>query len=214
MTKNLKISLALVVIAVAAVLVIAAPSKEDGNTAAPTSPAEQEQRLVRDDSPKLTDGTEATFVEFLDFECEACGAWYPVIEDLKATYGDRISFVVRYMPLHTSSVNAAKAAEAAGEQGKYKEMFDILFQRQTDWGHKDTPEEQKLFGYAEELDLDMAQFRTDFDSAEVAARIEQSTADGKSLGVQGTPTMFLDGKKISPETPDDLASAFEAAVAK
>jgi len=214
MTKNVKLTLTLVVLAVATLAVVAVSSGDDPETAAPKTPAERENRLVRDDSPRLSEGTEATFVEFLDFECEACGAVYPTIEELKDTYGDRVSFVVRYMPLHTSSLNAAKAAEAAGVQGKYEEMYDVLFQRQTEWGHKDVPEEQKFFDYAQELGLDMAQFRTDFDDPDVQARIEQSQADGRSLGVTGTPTMFMDGTKLEVNSIEELEAAFEAAVAK
>lgn len=101
----------------------------------------------------------------------------------KSTYGDRVSFVVRYMPLHIRSINAAKAAEAAGAQGRYVEMYDVLFQRQDDWGHQATPEEAKFFDYAEELGLDMDQFRTDFDDPATAERIRQSEIDGRSHGV-------------------------------
>ncbi|WP_420197541.1 DsbA family protein, partial [Dietzia maris] len=69
--------------------------------------------LVREDSPRLSEGGDAVFVEFLDFECEACIALYPTIEDLREQYGDRVTFVVRHMPLHDNSMAAALAAEAA-----------------------------------------------------------------------------------------------------
>lgn len=213
MTKNLKISLALVALAALAIVAVALSSDDEPTATAEPSAAGQSEFLVRADSPRLSSGTKATFVEFLDFECEACGALYPTIEELKDTYGDDVAFVVRYMPLHTSSVNAAKAAEAAGAQDKFKVMYDILFQRQVDWGHQEVAEEQKFFDYAEEIGLDMTQFETDFNSAEIADRIAQSEADGRALGVQGTPTMFLDGTKLEPRSYEDFTSAFEAAVA-
>ena len=210
MSKNLKLSLALVALAVLAVLAIATLSGDDEEPVAAGD--DRTDLLVRPDSPRLTDGEDATFVEFLDFECEACGSLYPTIEQLKETYGDQVSFVVRYMPLHVSSVNAARAAEAAGAQGEFEAMYDVLFQRQAEWGEQSSPEEDRFFEYAEELDLDMDQFRADFDDPATLERIEQSEADGRALGVTSTPTMFLDGERLEPETLDDLIAAFDAAV--
>ncbi len=226
MNRNTKISIGLVAAAVAAFAVVALLSGrgDDGETVAadqersiettsdgPIDP--NDERLVREDSPRLSEGTDAVFVEFLDFECEACGAIYPTIDELKSTYGDRVSFVVRYMPLHTSSMNAAKAAEAAGAQGRYVDMFDVLFQRQANWGHQNTPEEAKFFTYAEELGLDMDQFRADFDDPATEERIRQSEIDGRSLGVTGTPTMFMDGVLLEPKTLEELTAAFDDAIA-
>ncbi len=210
MSKNLKISIALVAAAVVVLFGVAAFTGDD-EPDAPNDATERAELLVRPDSPRLTDGPNAVFVEFLDFECEACGAIYPTIKQLEETYGDQITFVVRYMPLHVSSVNAARAAEAAGQQGQYEAMYDLLFQRQTEWSHQPSPEEDRFFAYAEELGLDMTQFRTDYDDPATLARIEQSETDGKALGVTSTPTMFLDGERLEPETLDDLLAAFDAA---
>jgi protein-disulfide isomerase len=211
-SKNLKLSLALVVVTVAAVLGFAALTGEE-EPEAPETATERDELLVRPDSQRLTDGPNATFVEFLDFECEACGALYPTIEELKETYGDRITFVVRYMPLHASSVNASRAAEAAAAQGRFEDMYDMLFQTQAQWGEQQTPEEDLFFEFAEELGLDMEQFRADYDDPATLARIEQSEDDGRALGVTGTPTMFMDGELLEPETLDDLVAAFDAAAA-
>ena len=211
MNKNVKWSLVVIAIAVAAVLIAAAVS--GGDPEAPKTASERDERLVRSDSPRLTNGTKATFVEFLDFECEACGALYPTIENLKARYGDRVAFVVRYMPLHVSSMNAARAAEAAGVQGKYEAMYDVLFQKQAEWGHQNSPEEAKFFGYAQQLGLDMTKFRADYDDPAVRDRIEQSEVDARSLGVTGTPTMFMNGVRLEPKTIADLTAAFDAALA-
>ena len=211
MNKNLKLSVGLIALAAAAVLAVAIMGGDDDVPAA--TDENRDELLVRSDSPRLSEGAEATFVEFLDFECEGCGALYPTIEDLRETYGDRVSFVVRYMPLHTSSVNAARAAEAARLQGEFEAMYDLLFQRQADWGHQDTPQEAAFFEYAEELGLDMDQFRSDYDDPATLARIEQSERDGRALGVTATPTMFIDGERLEPETLDELIAAFDAAVA-
>ena len=211
MSKNVKLSIALVVVAVATLLGVAALSGDD-EPEAPESAAERDELLVRDDSPRLSDGAEATFVEFLDFECPSCAALHPTIDALQEEYGDEVTFVVRHLPLHTSSVNAARAAEAAGAQGEFEAMYDVLFQRQGEWAGQSDPEEQRFFDYAEELGLDMDQFRADYDDPATLERIEQSEADARALGVTGTPTMFMDGEELEPETIQDLVASFDAAV--
>ena len=168
--------------------------------------------LVREDSPRLADGGEAVFVEFLDFECEACLALYPVIEDLREEYGDRVTFVVRHMPLHGNSVNAALAAEAAAEQGEFEAMYHRLFETAEQWGHQEASQRETFFGYAEDLGLDMDRFESVYDDPATLERIEQSQRDGQALGVQGTPTFFLDGQLLQPESVTDLEEAFDAAL--
>ena len=213
MSRNTKLSIGLVLAAVVVLVVVAAVTSGDDEPDAPESAAEQDRLLVRPDSQRLTDGPDATFVEFLDFECEACGALYPTMEQLEETYGDRVTFVVRYMPLHASSVNAAKAAEAAAAQGQFAAMYDMLFQRQTEWAEQQQPEVDRFFQYAEELGLDMDQFRADFEDPATLERVEQSEADGRALGVDSTPTLFLDGELLEPESLDELIAALDAAVA-
>ena len=178
-----------------------------------TNPArDNAELLVREDSPRLSDGDEAVFVEFLDFECEACIALYPAIEDLREEYGDRITFVVRHMPLHGNSVNAALAAEAAAEQGEFETMYHRLFETDQEWGHKETPQRETFFGYAEDLGLNMDRFESVYDDPGTLERIEQSQRDGQALGVQGTPTFFLDGQLLQPQSITDLEDAFDAAL--
>mgnify|MGYP003521001359 CR=1 FL=1 len=130
MSKSLKLSLAIIVAAaVTLVIVLVATNDGDPDTEPTTGNADQtSELLVRDDSPRLTSGTEAVFVEFLDFECEGCLAVYPLIEDLRDRYEDRVTFVVRHMPLHTNSVAAALVAEAAAEQGEFEAMYQRLFE--------------------------------------------------------------------------------------
>ena len=192
-------------------LMITGGDDEPTPEAAPTGP-DVAELLVREDSPRLSEGGEAVFVEFLDFECEGCLAVYPVIEDLREEYGDRITFVVRHMPLHGNSVNAALAAEAAAEQGEFEAMYQRLFESAEEWGHSDTSQRETFFDYAEELDLDMEQFETAFDDPATLERIEQSQQDGQALGVSGTPSFFLDGEPLQPQTEDDLREAFDAAL--
>lgn len=212
MSKSLKLSMAMIV-AVLVALVAAVTFSRAGEEAAPTgSGSGASAPLVRDDSPRLTSGKKAVFVEYLDFECEACGAAHPVMTDLREKYGNDVTFVVRYLPLHGNSMNAALAAEAAREQGKFEEMHDKLFETQAEWSHSESSKEKTFEGYAQELALDMKQYRASLKDPAAAQRIEQSTKDAQTLGVTGTPTFFLDGKKIEPTTIADFETKLDAAI--
>ena len=213
MSKNLKISLALVAVAAVAVLVVANTGGDDPAVTA-TAGDTREERLVRPDSPRLNvaDG-DVTFVEFLDFECEACGAAYPAIEKLREDYGDRVTFVVRYMPLHNNSEAASRAAEAAAAQGQFEAMYDRLFETQAQWGEKRTSQEEVFFGFAEDLGLDMERFRADYDDPATLARVRRDKVDGEALGVTGTPTFFLNGEKVEVSSFDELVDQIDDALA-
>lgn len=212
MSKSLKLSMAMIV-AVLVALVAAVTFSRAGEEPAPTgSGSGASAPLVRDDSPRLTSGKKAVFVEYLDFECEACGAAHPVMTDLREKYGNDVTFVVRYLPLHGNSMNAALAAEAAREQGKFEEMHDKLFETQAEWSHSESSKEKTFEGYAQELGLDMKQYRASLKDPAAAQRIEQSKKDAQTLGVTGTPTFFLDGEKIEPTTIADFETKLDAAI--
>lgn len=214
MSKNVKISLAMVALAAVAVLVVANTGTDDGATT-PAGGDTRVNRLVRPDSQRLSvaaDG-KVTFVEFLDFECEACGAAYPAIEQLRERYGDRVTFVVRNFPLHNNSEAAARAAEAAAGQGKFEEMYDKLFQTQSQWGEKSTSQQEVFFGYAAGLGLDMARFRAVYDDPATLERIRRDKADGQALGVTGTPTFFLNGDKVAVSSIAGLSRQIDSALA-
>ncbi|WP_299303209.1 thioredoxin domain-containing protein, partial [uncultured Brachybacterium sp.] len=136
MSRSVKLTLGLIAVAalVFAGFVIFLDPKED-QTAPSEATGTATGQLVREDSPRLSEGGEAVFVEYLDFECEACLSLYPAVEEIRAEYGDRVTFVVRYLPLHGNSVEAAKAAEAAGEQGEFEAMYKALFDNAAEWSH-------------------------------------------------------------------------------
>ena len=216
MTRNLKICLALVgvfVVGVAAMLLIDR-SGPGGDTPVAGSGSSVH---VRPDSHRLNtapDG-EVTFVEFLDFECEACAAFYPLIEKLRGDYGDRVTFVARYFPLpsHYNAERAARAVEAAARQGRFEQMYQKMYETQRVWGEQRTPKDAVFRGFAADLGLDLAKFDTDYDSPAVSDRVRADFADGTALGVQGTPTFFLNGEKLSPRSYEDFTRALDAALA-
>ena len=211
MSKNLKLSVALVIGAIVVALVAA----NAGGDAEPEVEATSERadRLVRPDSQRLSEGSsDAVFVEFLDFECEACRAAHPAIEELRARYGDELTFVVRNFPLHANSEAAARAAEAAAAQGEFEQMYDRLFETQPQWGEQQSSQEAVFFGFAEELGLDMQQFRAVYDDPATLEKIQRDKADGEALGVTGTPSFFLDGEKLEVQSFEELIERIEQAI--
>ena len=214
MTKQVKLSLALAgtfVVVVAALLTLTAMSNEP--EAAPAQSGES--RLVRAESHILGQkgSSDVTFVEFLDFECEGCLAAYPAIEQLRKDYAGGVTFVVRHFPLHFNSERAARTVEAAAQQGKFEQMYQRMFDTAEQWGHQQEPADEVFASFAEELGLDMTQFEADYNDPATAERVARDAADGKALGVQGTPTFFVDGEKIEPQSYEDLTEALDAALA-
>jgi Na+/H+ antiporter NhaA len=133
-----------------------------------------------------------TLVEYGDFECPYCGMAEPVLRKLLADFGDELRFVFRNLPLsdvHPRAQLAAEAAEAAGAQGKFWEMHDLLFQ------HQDALAPQDLVRYAEELGLDVERFRDDLRRRAYAPRIAEDVAGADESGVAGTPTFFVNGRR-------------------
>ncbi|MGH3689184.1 MAG: DsbA family protein [Microbacterium sp.] len=207
----------LIAIAVAVVLLIAGIvfAITQQQPAAPSESGEPQQ-TVRTDSHVLDDGGEGavTLVEFLDFECEACGAFYPVVEDLREKYDGEITYVVRYFPLpgHINSSQAALAAEAAGQQDRFEDMYKRLFETQAQWGEQQEETPEVFRALAEELGLDMAAYDAAIADPATAQRVQSDKTDGEKLGVNSTPTFFIDGEKVELQAWDDLEKAIEKAV--
>lgn len=213
MSRSTKFTLGLIAVAalvLAGFIIFLDPDEQESAPAEDTGSASAQ--LVREDSPRLSEGGDAVFVEYLDFECEACLSLYPTIEEIRAEYGDRVTFVVRYLPLHGNSVEAAKAAEAAGAQGEFEAMYKALFDNAAEWSHQETSQREAFFGYAEELGLDMERFEAAYDDPATLAHIEQSAADAEALGVTSTPTFFVDGERLEPTRVEDLTDPLDAAL--
>lgn len=170
-------------------------------------------QLVRENSRVLSQAPDekAVLVEFLDYECEACRAAYPFIESLRVEYGDTVTFVHRYFPLpgHRNSMNAAIAVEAAAQQGAYEPMYQQMFESQPEWGEATSDKSEEFRSFAEDLGLDMDAYDAAVADPATQERVELDQADGLALDVNGTPTFFLDGQLLTPNSLEE----FEAAVA-
>lgn len=182
----------------------------------PASQASADAQVVREDSHRLTSppAEKAQLVEFLDFECEACRGAEPLLAELKLEYGDRITFIHRYFPLpgHQNSGTAALAVEAAAQQGQYEQMVAKLFETQPEWGGKPDSQAALFRTHAEGLGLDMAKYHQDVSAEESKERIRRDIADGKALGVTGTPTFFLNGEKLVLNTEAQFRQLLDDAV--
>lgn len=167
-----------------------------------------------------------TLIEYGDFECPACGAFFPIFSELKEQYKDKIRFEFRHFPLvqiHQNAQAAHRAAEAAAKQGKFWEMHNLLYERQASWrssgavGPNGAPVASNnptaIFeSYAEEIGLDMEQFKIDAAAGETLATINADTALGKQDGVSGTPTFVLNGVKIDDTSSIDSVEKFSGLI--
>lgn len=158
------------------------------------------QYLVRNDSHKITaDSAKVTLVEFGDFQCPACGATFPIVSQILNEYKGKINFVFRNFPLsqHLNAKPAANAAEAAGNQGKYWEMYGKLYQNQSEWSSSTQPIDF-FVKYAKELNMDEAKFRQD--ASNTTPILSEDENDGYAVGINATPTFFINNERFT-DTP-------------
>ncbi len=153
-------------------------------------------------------------VEYSDFQCPACAQFQPVIAEIVAEYGDRLSFEYRHFPLsqiHRLAEPAARAAEAAGQQGKIFEFHDLLFTNQTTWANSTNPA-QFFVQYATELDLDIDQFMRQQRSTILRDRVRSQFNEARGLGFTGTPSFVLNGKVMQFNSFDEFKAQIVAAI--
>jgi protein-disulfide isomerase len=152
-----------------------------------------------------------TLIEYGDYECPYCGAAYPIIKEVQARMGERLRFVFRNFPITTShphAEQAAEAAEAAGSQGKFWAMHDVLYENQKRLGDPD------LRAYAEKLALDVEQFDKDLAEHVHAARVREDFMSGVRSGVNGTPSFYINGSRHDDSYElETLLAALERAAA-
>lgn len=147
--------------------------------------------------------SKVVLIEYGDFQCPGCGSAHPRIKALTEKYEDDITFIFRNLPLTSAHPNArvaAASAQAAGLQGKYWEMHNILFENQEAWSGASTGDRNNIFrGYAERIGLDLAKFDTDVASTEVAKKINFDLALAKKVEASSTPSFFLNGQVVEQD---------------
>jgi protein-disulfide isomerase len=160
-------------------------------------------------------------IEYGDFQCPGCGTAHPRIKALTETYKDKVAFVFRNFPLTTRHPNARAAAgavEAAGLQGKYWEMHNLMFETQSAWENLTGTERSDIFvSYAKDLGLDTTKFTTDMASEDVGQKISFDQSIGNKIGVNSTPTFYLAGTQLESDVWSDdakLTAAIDAELKK
>ena len=168
------------------------------------------QAISTDDDPSRGEkNAPVTIVVFTDFQCPSCAAMHPVVDEAAKAYGTRVRLVIRDFPLaiHAQARKAAEAANAANAQGKFFEYIAVLFKNQS------ALDVASLKKYATELGLDRARFDTALDNGQYAAEVNSDTTDGEAYGVDGTPTIFINGVRLRNLTADGLRAAIDRALA-
>jgi len=174
-----------------------------------TPPSAPAFKIATDDQPeKGNPNASVTVVEFTDYQCPSCAAAQPALERLMKEYGDRVRFVIRDFPLqmHPEARKAAEAAEAAREQGKYWDFTAILFRNQS------ALKPEQLKQYAQVLGLDRAKFDSALETGRFADKVDRDLLDGQKLGITGTPTFFVNGRRTKDISYEALKAAIDEAL--
>jgi len=199
-----------IIVVVAAFTIGNKPSKKD-----------QEQKVLGESQMKIllrkdthlagASKTEVTVVEFGDFQCPACGIAYQIVSRIKEEYKGKVNFAFREFPIaaHKNGYSSALAAETAGGQGMFWEMHDMLYDNQKEWSDRDDAID--IFtSYAKKIGIDADKFKKDVEDKKYDAKIQNDLKDGNMLGVNATPTFFINGKKYSGVlTYEDFMSKIE-----
>jgi protein-disulfide isomerase len=171
----------------------------------PAKPIEKSQLIRSDSIQRGAKNAQTYLVEFSDFQCPACGAFRPAVDSIMNKYSDKISFTYRNFPLpqHQFANQTAQAFEAANEQGKAWEMYTYLFD------HQVSLSDLTIYEAAKQLGLDEEKFRKAITSNSYKEKIARDIKDGEVLGINSTPTFYLNGQKLDLSAPDDLIKAVE-----
>jgi len=186
---------------------VATPAQVSVSAATPL-PQASPTATIPIEKPNVKVSSPVVLEEYGDYQCPPCGLLYPVLKDIEHEYGKQLQIVFHHFPLtkiHKNAMNAARAAEAARNQGKFWEMHDRLYRNQNAWKDLDDPRPM-FIQYARELGLNTDRFTRDLDSPDVEQRIAADMQKGTSIGITGTPTLLIDGNMLRYEatTPDGV----------
>ena len=174
--------------------------------------ATNQSSLIRDYSPSIgSTMLRVTLVEFLDPECESCASFHPVVKAILARYEGKIRYVVRYAPFHPNSKFIIRILEAARKQNKYWETLDLLFKKLPEWGSHHQPKPELVWTYLPSLGLDIDKLKNDMNDPEIPKMIAQEIKDGRTFGVNRTPTFFINGRPLKSFGAKQLEATIEAA---
>src|ERR1043166_9367612 len=219
MKRFLPFAIIIIVLVVASVadLVLLRSSREQQNSAAPTPDPAGEAKGAEPPHLRGNPNAPVLLEEFGDFQCPSCGSYYPELKKIEAEFGDKLKVIFRELPLlpmHEHALMAAQAAEAAGLQGKFWEMHDLLYENQAKW--VEAKDLMPLFAdYAKQIGINPDQFMKDLNGETVAQRIFHDGKRARSFGLKGTPSFFVNGKEAKGEQwkPEGLRQMIKDAIA-
>ncbi|MDP2012831.1 MAG: thioredoxin domain-containing protein [Actinomycetota bacterium] len=214
---GIAVVIALVTLGIAGAIVTRQSETNESAVAVPASSDASSPLTSRTNSHILqpdADGS-VTLVEFLDFECESCRAVYPFIESLRKTYAGKVRFIARYFPIpsHANAVNAALAVEAAAQQGQFEAMYSRMYETQEQWGEQEESKASLFRDFAQAIGLDLQRYDGAIADPSTLARIELDRQEGLALGVDGTPSFFLNGERIRPQSEQEFQSLIDGQLA-
>ncbi len=206
------------IVAIAGGWVLLRSSRQSTNSSNPTPDPALDVKGAEPPHIRGNPNAPVTMEEFGDFQCPSCGAYYPELKKIEAEFGERLRVIFREMPLvptHEHALLAAQAAEAAGLQGedKFWAMHDKLYENQTTWTEaKDLV--PVFVDYAKQIGLDNDRFMKDLNGEKVAARIFQDGKRAHALGINATPSFFVNGKEAKGDQwkPDGLRAMINEAL--
>jgi protein-disulfide isomerase len=172
--------------------------------------------LVREHSPKFGNNKKnISVVEFLDPECPSCSVFHPMVKAMYKEYYEDIQLVVRYLPNHKNSRFVVKLLEASRLQNKYNEALDIIFKTQNIWAKHNNEKPELLWGYLSKIDgLDIEQVKKDINNPLFDEIMDIDSSDARQLGVTGTPTLFVNGKRLEVLSQQTLLDLVENEIYK
>lgn len=182
----------------------------------PTAVAKDDVEFVITDKDHVIgpETAKATLVEYADFQCPACKAYFPWVEKLSQEFPNDLRIVFRHFPLkqiHYQAQNASEVAQAASLQGKFWEMEKALYENQEEWAN--TTGKEPFNKYAQAIGLDMEKFAADLKLSSTKEKVDADLEQGISIGINGTPTFYLNNKKISnPQRYEDFKALIEEAI--
>ncbi|MEI7683191.1 MAG: thioredoxin domain-containing protein [Candidatus Saccharibacteria bacterium] len=207
MDKRFLIILSVIVLAVVGVFWF---NKSKSTTSSKANTSQASNHVIGNNTKGVT------LVEYGDYQCPACGQFYPIVKQLQKTYANDISFRFANFPLvqiHPNAMSAARAAESAALQGKFWEMHDLLYENQSAWS-AGTNAQDYYEQFAKSLGLDMNKFKTDMASQAVSDAINADISQAQGLGATGTPTFVVNGKKIetNPKSLEEFSKLIDQTI--
>lgn len=179
------------------------------DTSAPSQSVDNPLQITEGDHIRGSEDAQITIIEYGDFQCPHCANAKPELDQILKDFSGDVRLIYRHFPItniHPHARAAARASEAAAQQDDFWAMHDLLFSRQDEWSND--PNAQETFtNYAQQLGFDMEQYQTDFEAA--GSKVDRDSQAAQQLGVQSTPTFYLNGEKVEGST-DDLRRRIEA----